>query len=1530
MSCELNIGNNTIIKEEDFQSALQEGHSFFTPTIVTALNTLDIDMEEGQVSQSGEVADKAKTKYSKSVAYKKRQIADVEAKLATVTRDIKVVTDAKAKSELVASEFYLKKLLEGDPSTKSVGLRGHLKLLEDNEALIQFTQMFEEDLKVFNELIDSGDANNLDLAKEIVTYYESLAVVSLNSPILSDAEFDKYNEEGFTLEDQKLLESRMDIQHVRNVIGDKLLTAKGRLKQAGDEYVYNLAKSQTHFSKVMGENTTVGDVLYDSGIPDIHYIDSLFFGPTEAMLRENGILPDLQRMVFNLNINSKYYNQQEFEKRLADITPRAIKRMKELGFVTSLGTPDFNVFRRKSDFGKDSMSFIRRYSATYERALNNAKLMFNQAKSDILADQAAAKATGVEIETKARMDLAYKQRNDWVNDNNVVIDLSQLPEVRALFPTLFPEALADTSYSENMKSAITPGHYSDVVKEAKIKIGEYLVREAYLLEELEAKGLTGEELATAKAQHENWVLHNSPIEVGKIASLSNIGHTRYSLEAATLVPRKEITDKSLGGVLAGYGTSSKKESGYYDTKFAKIESDDTLMDFHDTLVHFDNLMRENLSPELYKAYGEYGVGAVQKTAQEILTSGDLKGRNYFYRLFKYASINFKKFVESKRRVDIARDRASAVDPILGISRQGVNASFITAHAGNIQFLTEEKIIALTDAILKYQPDILEKTEGRLTANTFIDLSLVPAQIRNVFFDVAGINPNLTTFENTNGSTFISPIRFLREAATHTAAQEVSFDLPFIMRYMSSLSSDFAARNEALPVIDIINERYKNIKASPSKNSRDRGTKKNRSQAIAQIDFWVDSVVRGRGTRGDEYGIENVESGIPLDELNKTKMKEVSKLNSLGLIGFLRRGLRTRKKVFSPEELRVASRYAKIKETLDPLDPAQAALLDRINTQEDMMGGFSSGTNFAQMFLDYIRWRGLAYNVKSQFTNLAEGFNSNMIAAAKGDFYSLTSYKKAVKVSDGLFRLGFKNVSKLTGPPKNKSLYDAAKVKNIADKYKVIQDSTNEYQEAQYADPSVQGIGKARNIAAPYALARVVEFNNQTPILVAIMMETKIAGTNVSLWDALDYEGNLLPEYNTPENQASWGRMQTQEFSDFKSKVEEAIKVAHGNYLNSVGMRVKGFTAGKALMVFKTWTTAVVHERLGAERHNLMTGVKTRGRFKSLTPTSAIAFSTLLAATVGGGPLILAAGAVTGLVYSKFQGTHLEGGAKEYVKETTEMLKWTGLYTADLMLNLPLVRHLNLGGFIDDKNAFQNFRYTRAGVLDVYSARDMRGNAMDLALSLRWSLLMLGALQFLGLLAKAVDDGDDENDTLSESIIKGVTNFTVNFHNGLLKNSYSFANPVGLFELFTSVAPVVGAGNMLNVSKALQDTIEGKPYDSKTGESKLLKATNKAFTPSFMKGLGFSSSVAKAYSRPPWEKTYEEIVNTGGTLSNLLTGEDLVTDLEQVKARRRRELKLEGKSQIEIDRTMGREFKQQSKEAARNKKAKKLEEARNKR
>jgi hypothetical protein len=399
------------------------------------------------------------------------------------------------------------------------------------------------------------------------------------------------------------------------------------------------------------------------------------------------------------------------------------------------------------------------------------------------------------------------------------------------------------------------------------------------------------------------------------------------------------------------------------------------------------------------------------------------------------------------------------------------------------------------------------------------------------------------------------------------ASEKSFDLGRVMKAFASLSVTYKHRASIEDQMrlsqQIIENGIKNKREGKGEPIAEQGSNKN---IIGMVDDFMDVAYWGyptdntRGLKGDKKILSKKEKKLKtvldqrLTEINEM-MKGEEDLVKLG-------ELQTRK--------------------------------DVVKDQLESLGSVRSYSKYGDSLLKYIQIKGMGWNVYAAFANMGFGFISNIIEGSDGRNYSMKTLWKSYALA--MNSVG-KNFTFNTWDGLNEN---AKKIRVLMDYYDTLKEAKNEIYK-----PTSKTLFKKINgkleWTNPYAPQSRSEYFNQAPVMIAMLMETKVKtkdGKEISLWDAYNVDGTIKEGVEFEAGSKLDFRV--------KGQIDKLVKMNHGNYDPDTPLSIKRKVYGRALSQFRTWMFQGFAERFKKEIKdyqltNRLTGedfVMRKGRYRS--------------------------------------------------------------------------------------------------------------------------------------------------------------------------------------------------------------------------------------------------------------------------------------------------------------------------------------------
>lgn len=620
--------------------------------------------------------------------------------------------------------------------------------------------------------------------------------------------------------------------------------------------------------------------------------------------------------------------------------------------------------------------------------------------------------------------------------------------------------------------------------------------------------------------------------------------------------------------------------------------------------------------------------------------------------------------------------------------------------------------------------------------------------------------------------FIPIGKIIRNSVANDVIEESSTNIPRTLVAYAHLAAEYNARQEVKPVIDSLLSYYKDIKNLKT-NNIDTPLKKDgepiydgdRINANKQIDSWYNrNVLANHGDK--QFG--NI--GKVYTEDDKVMDRELSNL----LIG------------------------------------ANEADTENLLKMKNELGRNWYASKSVLALFRAIRLKTLGWNLSSAVSNLMDGWISNELFASQTDLFTHAEW----------YRASGSIVQKAMVAWNSK---EATQLRALMERYDVEFNSRNEFQKQEDKMP----LSKL-NLLTPYNLSNTkVEYYNQSPLMVSILLHTKIksdTGEESSVWDAMDADGMLKEGFRSQENIENWENMDGDAYSKFKASVSKAIVLAHGDYAPRRGNVAKEHIVGKGFLMFKTWLPRAVYTRFATEQDDIELGTEGyKGRYRSMTKASAGMHGAVIGGMVAG-PFGAIAGYGLGVGLGGInKSKHSFAGINNVNNSVTQHLQETSLYLtimAKKMAGLPINKLA--GRQIIDFDGMQK-QLTDRG-FSAIDARNMQANLTELTITLSFVAM--------SMLAKGIlYDDKDKKDSARQQI----HNLIVNKLMSLAQQSNMYANMPELFNSTVGKPAILKFGiDVGKTAMAAEQFFQGEDIlisgDDK-GKSRLATTIKKSFLPS---------------------------------------------------------------------------------------------------
>ncbi len=1313
-------------------------------------------------------------------------------------------------------------ILEGSEITK--GLKTQYQELKMTPALDKFLMYAEVELSRVDDLMKSERFEDTLEAKVILDFYSRI-----------NPEVEIENNTLFAKED--ILDSAGNIDltpETLNKLRDlstQAIAKQAQIEKVQREKILERINELSKVTEVYQNPLDEQDIFFsDTGLKDVTWFDMMMYDGQHNTFSQGDILRQTAQMLLEEEINKEEFWARDMDNRVKNIKDRLAKRLAKLGIKNS------SIFMAK-DSGFKTRRLISRETQKYFDKRNiaiYAKLR-ERNKEIALMEDFRRRQSG-------RINLA-REILDWKRGNEIVLDVNAIEEIQKLFPEFSDYFKDSQGIAEHLQElernyGNTPQakrELDKMIKEQINKIQEYkLSHDTFLEDLLKAENVTKIEDLSVRAEIEyiNWVNFNSPFVYANDFQTFEVRYQQGNPEntIVPIVPQFKYNSFIPRRYEAEVDIIEKKiiekttETGYYDNDFSIIENDEVLLEFYDILRELVDYIYKNIPYEEQKNFNPFEIISVDKTLMETLNDPDVKGLTVVSKFFQWIMDWLKRNITEKPRSIVSN---LAKNPITSEEEYKVNADFLKFASKAVQHKSTVEAVRLKQILgLGYNDNL-----SRVMSTNDITQSAL-----DYYSNLLGETITKQDIKNKFGSEY-NPYKFLQKILLHNESQNYSSDLPKIVSYYSKVAAIYAGRQRALPLLTSIKREYEKIKTVrtnpqgiPLENAPSDINANLRTKANIQFSSWFNRAVLGEYSSKNEFGTVKKVRKLRFTSNEKENVKKIDKLLE-DLAADRERLIKTPSKKSTQELMAIT----KIEENL---------LLAKQN-----MGSVITGASIMDGIFKFLRFKGLGWNLNGAITNFFEGQIANIIAASKNQSFSEESFWRAIGV---IRESNFKNLS--FGKFSTK---DSRKARIIMDNYDILQDMTNELQKS-----SNKSVYSGLNRYLPFELIRRIEYMNQTPVALAILMDTQIKndkGETSSVWDALDEYGKLLPEFATETNKYNWEILSREEtlkieqnnpgikrnqYNATKYTIIETLVNLHGDYHDLRGMMASEFISGKALLMFKRWWGMQVFSRFAVEQMHLGLGRKVKGRYRSLSAGQLANYGALIGG-IFAGPLGAGVGAATLGTIGKFAG--IERSTNAQVKSNLYLISEMFLVTKDMILKMLGIPVNAIAGKQLVKTDSKWLNSSGYSEIDI---ENIKGNIAEMSLLLGMTALMLIVK---GLRGYGREDEDDEG------LIRETThNFLVNKIMQLADQTLSY-NPYGIVEDLTSADAISAVRFMYDNALLVRDfanmlqgegTILGGPNK---GEERFLIQLRRTYLPSIAKdGFGFGASMERQYLPSPFD------------------------------------------------------------------------------
>lgn len=1358
--------------------------------------------------------------FKQLVEYKQKLIDILKQNEKLVKRKLKETHAIADRRKLLKRQNQIENRLKGDGTKTNPGLFAEVHELTINANTNAVGFYMEQDLARLKVLATSDNPEDIQEANYIVKFLEAAGTFENNvdNPFFHPDEIFALDSNG---------------EHTSTIILDPATVAEYKrwADEATDYKNQIFVKEKELISQKFNEqyNTLIGKV---GGIEDVDKYSVWLMDITQGISSAPAKFVQLAHKYTEEKIEEELNKGREINKRLNDMQPLVMKELStinngkyKLFTIGILGIKgvSFDLFMQKfnksgRDTGKLVSMFSEEYNQKMEAAISDFFYRFNAAKTE--QDWATKQKKIRDI----HIALLNKKREE-----SIVMDITKIPEIAADlgFSQFSKQFVNDNgAHKQELIDLLGQREYDNQVKEQKKLLYNYIAeREEIITAMLTQNGVQAfSQLSPAEQHYFNMAdARINPfvgVEDFNIAGRIMVDQKEVNHEGKynSYIPRKYKATMKLSGGRIQF-TNTTVQTGNYNPAFDTIKNNKILYDFHELATEALGGIYQRLPPEMHKTMSQGTLPAHMKTASEIL----LTEKGFSRRLFPALQKAWDDFKGSWATMEQGNIADPVIDRKTGKPNYTLNSDYIKGNSGTINKHTQLEIINFIQVFNRGAIPANRITE--IKRNTVVNITkfspeakLMLSEYLNAGLTTADIaNNDLTKITDKVGEN-IPVHKAITEFVTHSVVQSNSYDLFKLLKLYTSLSSEYAAREEIFPFMEIAKRHYDDIQA-PMLNKQGEQmidpkgkllTSGPRTKAVDQFEDWFTRVILAKRHKGFSTRIT----------MTKVESYQDKKL------------LREIDHLLSTES-----------------NPKRIAQLQGMKKG---IGKIVTSSSILDKLQNHVRFLGLAIAPFSAVKNGIDGWYSNMKQASSNEFYDGKHIYYAYKVSR---YSRAKYVTDKIGVRFKKGV--ANKLSNLMARQDVLMDSRNEDQKSSMKT-NFSGITNFN----PYFLNTAQEYLNQSVVMISMLKTMQITGIDPkqtsSVWDAMDHNGNISAPFRTSQNVDTWEGMNTPEYHTYKSKLGEAITRAHGNYSELRGMKLKSDTLGKILMSMKTWLTSQIYDRVASKQYNEKTQKEVKGRFRSFTPATGATFGAIMATVSIGFPFGFATGLIAGYYFGKSTyGVKTDINAGIQLMDTAREL-WKR------MVGMP-VNMLAGKSVIATNKGYDT--WVNGTTFTEADARNMRANVTEL-------VNVMGTFMIYLLVRGLVSDDDDDKDIAAR-------NFVLNNIVQMLNSSMVFLGPAGFWKDMVATPTFIRfIMNVSETLDSLQNYLEGDDVNiggDNRGKSRIAGIIKKVGLPGLLrdpKGFGTASLTKRVYNDLRWGKYFRS--------ENKKEADDIKRDRAQLK------------------------------------------------
>lgn len=1377
--------------------------SIIDSRLETSLDSLDYDSTLDE-----KYNETLEPEFESLISYKKNLLNRLNNRLAEIKNQKNIFSSDPVKlKELTQVELELVDLIEGNENEGTLGVKEELVILGKTPTINKMLFYAEKDLNRLEQLVKSNNIANINEAQVIIKFYQALGTfdAKVKHPMFDEV----FNDFGDNILPQ-------DVQQVFSDLAKRATESENILKIKHKQLALDIINNNKKVKAVIDKPLTFEEAFSTKdGLRDINYLDMFLMDTTNSLFSNNGIVPQVMMSELSEVVDTKKAYAVKKIEEIDKLQDKVSDKLTELGHgyqAMGIKGVSYDIFRAKDKNGLEQDIIIQRYSSTFREKESAMQRVFNFDLKNAYAEQNPS--------VRDRMfTLANNKKRTWLKNNVLVVNVGVVKEIQDAFPE-FKDHFSDDggSHAKKLKDVLGKYGYKEEIDKQIKSIKDYKAAlEIFTENQIASEGVKTKEDLSLKGQGaiNRFEKTHSPFHAMtdyykdvtlKVGNLNINPSFKYTHN----VPRKNKVTMHLqdNGIIDTVDT--QEETGFYDDNFKTIEEHPELKEFHTLMSEITEVMANVLPADRNGQFTPYSIPALKKNLIEILANPETAFMQKISDAYRFLIDKLVTMWGEKLDSNIS---FASVDPITGLPDYRVNDTFLKDNGQEINKRLELELLNFHRVL-----GIPLTTNIRKSKNLDISQNTEALSRIGELLGVKGDYKSVQNFLHQEDLKSVNIADLLRKVVTHEVVRNNSIDMPKLLKTYLNQTMLYAARQESLPYINMLKEHYNDIK-NPSVNrqgisiineqlglTRLEGLRNN---ANAQMESWLRRAVLGDYRSKNEFG--NTKPKLTPEEAAAKFKKRFKNIRNA--------------KVYTLEEGNMLNEIINLKDELSEYlkndglsesqrEAGQDSMAKLLKIEADL-GKNVTGVSVTDTIFDFIRFKGLGWNLSSYVTNFLEGQSSNFISASSGIYFTPENIFRAVNIVQGSF---LKNMSfgKVVTP-------GAKKTRTLMDKFDILQDASNELQKA-----SVKSSFNSLKNLSPFEGVRRVEYLNQAPLMIAVLLDIKIKGKDgkeSNVWDALDEDGLLIDNFATEENKQNWERAKGEEYSSFKNHMTKTIVNIHGDYDTLRGTMASETITGKATLMFKRWFGRQIYQRFAmTPQRDIELGMDSyRGRYFSHTPITGATMGALVG-FAGAGPVgALLVGAV-GAGFGKHFG---DSSGIGQIKELSYVLQ-------NLVLTLGRIPINSMTG----KDTIKQVGYSEYN-MDPIALKQYKANMTDLS-------LMLAFLALQMFVKATLWDDDDEKETK-----RMAHNLLINRLMQLSSQANQYINPVATYKtILGENAPLRFLGQVFLTATKAQGLLNGTDQIGSgvhAGESKTYNQFKKTFYPGIIKdGLGFGPSMERQF------------------------------------------------------------------------------------